>query len=51
MNHPKEEYDVKCKQYTISIDRPKKEAQGRNLCESQGGMPELCQMVLGTVRW
>jgi hypothetical protein len=29
MNNWKTEYDVKCKQYTISIERPKKKLKGK----------------------
>jgi hypothetical protein len=50
MNHQKTQCDVKCKQYTISIGRHKKKLKVE-IYEGQGGMSELCQMVLGTVRW
>jgi hypothetical protein len=53
MNLQKPECDVKCKQYAISIDRPKKKLKGENCMKAKGDCPDQIhsdQMTLTTVR-
>ncbi len=38
MNNRKTEYDVKCKKYTISIDRPKKKLKGEICVKANGNV-------------